>query len=402
MRLLVSLLSLLMFSSTFAADSKILSKAGKYLPNLTEVGYITNIVNLWYQLGQFVRSTNRIVQNIENAKQQWEYTGELLDKLYTDVTALKNIDIYDMDSWSQTLDAANNLVLYNVRDLRNSFNMTEFYTVDATENYIKDLSDAASYDIRNKANRQTVNKYFLSDEYQSNLQIFRLTQSGYHRNTLQILRARLQEEKAANALLTDPAQIVMSNNRIKGLNSSITQLEGIILDAPGVNKLDSVLEISSQMISSNLTEIQYSIQRIKALEKAAALLRESFARIKTGEIDVQAKNDLKNVTSVAFDVSKFSAKDADNVPVPAAPENITAKNTRKKEVSDQDIAALQNEIEFIILVQESLYRDINIMKANTMSFIVALESFKQDKKEQNAFFAAHNSKMMQLALKDLK
>jgi len=402
MKKIPALISVLLVTTSFGAESKILSKAAKYLPNLTEIGYVTNIVNLWYQMGQFVRSTNHIVQSIENAKEQWEYTGELLDKLYTDVTALKNLDIYDMDSWAQTLDAGNNLILYNVRDLRNSFNMTEFYSVDATANYIKELSDAASYDIRNKANRETVNKYFLSNEYQSNLEIFRLTQAGYQRNTLQLLRSRLQEERAQNALMTDPAEIAMSNQRIVNLNSQIEKLESVILEAPGTNKLDSVLEISSQMIASNLTEIQYSIQRIKALEKAAGLLRESFTRIKSGELDVQLKQDLKNVSSVAFDVSKFSATDADKVPVPKAPENLTAKASRTKEVSDQDVAALQNQIEFILLVQESLYRDINIMKTNTMSFIVALEAFKQDKKEQVGFFAAHNAKMMQLALKDLK
>ena len=111
---------------------------------------------------------------------------------------------------------------------------------------------------------------------------------------------------------------------------------------------------------------------------------------------------VKPVNAVLFDINKYSATDPNNVPVPAAPENIVPKLTRKKQVSEQDILALQNQIDFLALIQDAINRDVTSMKANTMAFVVALEAFKQDKLEQQAFIAAHSAKMMEIALRDKK
>lgn len=144
----------LLRSTPFAYESKILSKVGQYMPNLTEIGFVTNVINLYVQMSQYVRSTNTMVRNIENAKQQWEYTGQQLEQLYANVEAMKSFNVYDMDTWSATLENANNLILLDVQDLRQSFNMMEFYTLDAAVTYSQSLSSASEYDYRTRANRK--------------------------------------------------------------------------------------------------------------------------------------------------------------------------------------------------------------------------------------------------------
>lgn len=403
LRLLLILCLFLFPRAPFAYESKILSKIGQYMPNLTEIGFVTNVINLYVQMSQYVRSTNTMVRNIENAKQQWDYTGQQLEQLYANVEALKNFNVYDMDTWSQTLENANNLILVDVNDLRQSFNMMEFYTLDAAVTYSQSLSTASEYDFRTKANRQVVSKYFMGNEYQSSLEQFQLLNAGYRSNTLELLRSRLQEERSSLALARTPLDKAVINARISRLSAAISMVEiGSSGSPKATAKIDSILSLASDLISVNLTEIQYSVQRLKSIENATAQLRDSYQRLVNGEVDVKVKDKTKPVTSVLFDINKYSATDPDNVPVPATPQNVVPKLTRKKQVSEQDILALENQIDFLALIQDAINRDVTTMKSNTMAFVVALEAFKQDKQEQQAFIAAHSAKMMEIALRDKK
>ena len=267
-------------ATPFAYESKILSKVGQYMPNLTEIGFVTNVINLYVQMSQYVRSTNTMVRNIENAKQQWEYTGEQLEQLYANVEAMKNFSVYDMDTWSATLENANNLILVDVNDLRQSFNMMEFYTLDAAVTYSQSLSSASEYDDRTRANRKVVSKYFIGNEYQSSLEQFQLLSTGYRNNTLELMRSRLQEERAALGLAKTPMEKTSIKLRITALTTSIGFLETHIVTSPTATaKIDSILSLASDLISVNLTEIEYSVQRLKTIESSTAQLRDSHLEL---------------------------------------------------------------------------------------------------------------------------
>jgi len=250
---------------------------------------------------------------------------------------------------------------------------------------------------------KVTSKYFIGNDYQSSLEQFQLLSAGYRNNTLDLMRSRLQEERAALGLAKTPTEIKSIKLRISALTTSIAVLETHIIMSPTATaKIDSILSLASDLISVNLTEIEYSVQRLKSIENATTQLRDSYQRLMNGEVDVKTKDKVTQVKSVLFNIGKYSATDPNNVPVPGAPENIVPKMTRKKQVSEQDILALQNQIDFLALIQDVINRDIVTMKSNTMAFVVALEAFKQDKLEQQAFIAAHSAKMMEIAIRDIK
>ena len=381
---------LLLKGSPFALESNILKSASKYLPNLTETGYLINVVNLYVQMSQFVRSTNRMVENISQAKRQWQQTADLMEDLYTDLEALKNIDPYDMDSWSATLQRANNIIRYDIRDVRHSFAMLEFYTLDNTEEYIRSLGKAAQYDYRNRQNRQTVQKYFETPAYETALSEFVALNNHYAEGTLTILRAQLADE-------TDSRRRADLLERIHLLEEQVRNPD------LAKGKLDSVLELSSDLITVNLTEIQVTNDRIGKMEEMAGKLREGFERLKSGSVNTRKKSTVPAANTFVFDISQYDAQNPDNVAAPSAPQSAAPpKPTRKKTVAEQDVIALQNGIAFLALKQESLSRDIAILKANTMNYITALEALKQQQRERDVFTTAHGAKVMQLEMEAVR
>ena len=52
----------------YGGNSKILGAIGDFLPNFTEIGFITNIINVYFQVSQFVRATNEIVGTMKAVK----------------------------------------------------------------------------------------------------------------------------------------------------------------------------------------------------------------------------------------------------------------------------------------------------------------------------------------------
>jgi hypothetical protein len=70
-----------------------------------------------------------------------------------------------------------------------------------------------------------------------------------------------------------------------------------------------------------------------------------------------------------------------------------------KQVGNEDVQNMQNGIGLLLFKQESLLRDVEIMKANTMAFILSLESYRQNSLEQDAFILAHAGKKIELGMK---
>ena len=56
---------------------------------------------------------------------------------------------------------------------------------------------------------------------------------------------------------------------------------------------------------------------------------------------------------------------------------------------------MANAIDFLLLRQEALMRDIEILKCNTMAFILAIEAYKQNAIEQDVFIMAHGGKLIE-------
>jgi hypothetical protein len=196
---------------------------------------------------------------------------------------------------------------------------------------------------------------------------------------------------------TDPEKKAASAIRLKSLQDNVQRIDSTYQSDIHMTKLDTILSESSDMIAANLTEIQLATQKINDMEDNALSLVDSYDKLKGGNISTNAKSTITKA-NVDIDLNKYDATDPDKVPVPPEPEKSTPKSIQKKEVSNEDVQNMQNGISLLILKQESLMRDIEVMKANTMAFILSLEAYKQNNLEQDAFVMAHAGKKIELGM----
>jgi len=393
----ICLIIAVFWTSGFCMESKILSYLGKFMPNFTEIAFVTNIVNVYLQVSAFVRETNKLLTSVKQTQQEWNQLTAQMNSLYGTVKSLANVNLYDMDSWAQTLDRAEIVLRYDIKDVMQAFNMLEYYSLDATQTYIQHIDSLSDFAGAQEQKRATVKKYFLSTEYQTALATFGNTMASYALSTKALLEQQLDNETVIYNAETDPKKKADEQLQIQYLQSAIQKIDSDFASDIRTTKLDTILEESSEVITTNLTEIQLAAQRIQDMEEKAMSLVDSYEKLKAGNISTNAKP-LITQANVTIDLNAYSSTDPDKVPVPPAPENTTPKAVQMKQVSNEDIQNMQNGISLLLFKQESLLRDVEIMKANTMAFILSLEAYKQNNLEQDVFVLAHAGKKIELGM----
>lgn len=388
---------LVFWTSGFCAESKILNYLGKFLPNFTEVAFVTNIVNVYLQVSAFVRETNKLLKSVKETQQEWNHLTSQLNDLYGTLKSLRDVNLYDMDSWAQTLDRGEIMLRYDIKDVMQTFNMIEYYSLDATESYVQHISDLSSYSKAMEQKKQIVKKYFLSEEYQIALYNFGNTMASYQQATKATLEGMLESELVYQASEKDPQKLDDSKQRMITYQEAIQKIELSSMKDIHTIKLDTILEESSDLIAANLTEIQLAGQKIQDLQEKALSLVDSYDKLKGGNISTNAKPTITKA-NVDIDLNKYDATNPDKVPVPPSPEKSDPKSIQKKQVSNEDVQNMQNGIGLLLFKQEALMRDLEIMKANTMAFILSMEAYKQNNIEQDAFIMAHAGKKIQLGM----
>ena len=212
---------LLMISSGFCGESKVLNYIGKFLPNFTEIAFVTDVVNVYMQVSGFVRQTNTLLKSVKQTQQQWSMLTNQIEDMYGTLKSLKDVNLYDMDSWSQTLDRGEVLLRYDLKDVMQSFNMTEYYSLGATERYLNSIQNLDDYQKAMEAKRASVKKLFITDEYQNAVSNFTQQLVNYKGATKQMLEEMLANEQNILQNTTDPEKKAESQQRIDILQSQI-------------------------------------------------------------------------------------------------------------------------------------------------------------------------------------
>ena len=71
-----------------ARESKIMNYIGNFVPSFTEVGMVSDVVNVYEKVSHFVRTTNRLVHSVERAKSDWERITANVCEIYEDIRYL--------------------------------------------------------------------------------------------------------------------------------------------------------------------------------------------------------------------------------------------------------------------------------------------------------------------------
>jgi phage FluMu protein gp41 len=389
-----SLILMSAVSAGFCGESKLLNGIGKFLPNFTEIAFVTNTVNVYLQVSGFVRETNKLLKSVKATQQQWNMMTAQINEMYGTIKSLRDIDLYDMDTWSQTLEQGEILLRHDVSDLLQSFNMLEYYSLGASERYMKSIQSLSDYKLSMNSRKSSTRNLFLTNDYRNAIDQFSETLDIYKGTTREILDAMLASERQIYMNETDPQKKADSQRRVEELQRQIEELDLSFSRQVYSTKIDTIMEEASIMIAANLTEVQLAAQKIKEMQDNAMSLVESYERLKKGNISTNKKENILT-SDPAIDLNRYDSDDPDKVPVPQTPSGIKPKETRKKIAGNEDVKNMANAIDLLLLRQEALMRDIEILKCNTMAFILAIEAYKQNAIEQDVFIMAHGGKLVE-------
>jgi hypothetical protein len=386
--LLISMVIMLIFRQGECAESKIMQKIQQFLPTPTEIGFLTGIVNCYVQISQFVRTTNQLVENVQNAKQQWDRLTDQLTYMYETVQALKNVDPYDMDSWQKCVQRSDLLITADLQDAARLFTSVESYLADSTIVALENLETPQMYEQFCKRNELNIDKVYLTDEYKEALSIYSERVEDIRASLLMVdadmtslLANRTYEELSPQEKETYLSYRILKTTLEEKMNDP-SIVGGVVK-----SKIDTIIDESRSLMTVNLTEIALAESRIEKMDEVASELISAYDNIIQGNVSTHRNDNVKNTEDVVTFDSAYGTH-PNQVDVPTAPENVEADLTNKKTTNMQDAIALQNQIKYTLYKQECLYRDILVMKVNVMAFVVAIETLEHYKKELQSFSAS--------------
>lgn len=400
-KLIVSLTVIIMVAAgECVADSQILGAIQKLLPTTSELGFLTNIVNCYFQVSQFIRSTEKLVNNIRAARAELYTTQKDFENLWQDVKDMGNgFDPYNMDTWQTPIYNASRILDNDMWDIGRHFSMLEDYSIYAAGNYVIQVTSEKDYQQFYDDAKRGINLLYVRKATDSANQNMADEISIYKQNTITSLsltqQGFLSQYPDTSKMPADvKAQYISVSNELQTLRD-MTDYHNRTAN------VDSMIEECSDLITVNLTEISASETRIKQMEVVAGQLAQGFYNFTGGSVGTnpahQGAAGLDSVGKSSLDSSLFSSSDPNKVPTPTdvyQTINQTNSTDKKASVNEQDVVALQNAAKLLLLKQECLERDIGSMKVNTMAFLLAIEANELYESEKATVAGAVNANVM--------
>jgi len=398
------ILLLVLAADSFCAQSRILNFIGDAykklgLPTFAEYAWAIDLINVYNQAAGFVRTTNQLVRSYKKCYREQMELKKKVEETWGNIQRLYSvIDPYDMDTWAVALDRAQYVIWYDCADILDAFNQKDYFQLGS--DYVMAIDSIFSYDYRTRKNAAVVDRYYRNADYDSLEKAYLLAFDGYRNSTLVYLRAQLRSEQA---ILNDPnssdSRKQASLQRTNDLTDKISRLEKEAYESsPHRVHLDTIIQLTSSLISYNLTELQVIESQIAEFERSADQFREHFADLRDGIVTPRPKDPVPGPSNERLDFSdpKIYGADANTVPPPSAPD-LKPSPLKGKEVSAHDILHLQNAINFTSLRQEALLRDLSLIKAKTMTMVTVSEAYERRDHERQALESAFDAKLLSVA-----
>lgn len=404
MRNKISLLFILIAVQIVSAtESKIMSFLGNFVPSLTEVGVLTNCVNVYDKVSNFVRTTNKLVHSVQKAKSDWDRIKNNIEQIYEDVKYLKQINPYDMDTWQAGLTNFSFSLKLHKSQAVNAFEMLEAHTLGASVNYINRINTITDFKKEFENKKSTIKSLYNHPSYEIELSSAASSIRNFRNNTIGYLRSLQSADHLIIETSADPTQRKEAQAHFEELDREIKSLEAAVSEARQFEKPDSIIDQTANLIAINLTEIKVAAQRIEEMTKASENFVSAYYRILGQNVNSLKTSSSVTLPQIPIDPANFDAGNPDKVAVPVTPSMPpAAAEITKKSISNHDIVSLYNGASFIALKQESLKRDLIAMKVNTMAFIVTMEAYRRNNIEVSSIAFAHSCRMMEIAMEDLQ
>jgi len=392
-----------MVFSASCRESKIISYIGNFVPSLTEIGILTNCVNVYDKVSNFVRTTNKLVHSVSRARDDWQKLHSNINDIYEDISYLKEINPYDMETWEEGLTNFSFALKSNTYQAIRAFEMLDAHTIGAVTTYSTQINSIIDYKREYEGKKESIKAMYSHPQYESELIKTSETIKNYRSSTIAQLRALQSADQLIIETSNDKGEREDAQEHFTSLEKKITSLEENIASELQMEKPDSIIDQTANLIAINLTEVKVCNERLAEMQAAAQNLVSAYYRLTGKNLNIQSAHVNALLPDITISPENFDPNDPDKVAAPMTP-SMPAKEERveRKDVSNHDIISLYNGASFLGLRQECLKRDITAMKINTMAFIVTMEAYRRNKIETSSIALAHSFRMVEIAMEELK
>ncbi|HLP40340.1 MAG TPA: hypothetical protein VK465_02430 [Fibrobacteria bacterium] len=368
--------------SAFGQQSGALKKLGNYLPSLTEIGFITGSINTYLQAAALVRTVNREIALAKSLGDRMDALEQQAKDMYGQFQDLRNINPYDMDSWANWLQRADNLNGYEMGQFTFILGNQILRTIDQkmTVDFYGNIQQALSYEVKDGNFKAVLNRYFMRSHYVNYEERVRQVAVNNARVAIVANQHQLMALTQALAQERDPARARGIRTAMALLELRLHVLEGE-LRSPTVDLSSTDRQIA--FVSDVAQGLAHDFEMLQGMlathQKNLVGLNKAWRETAEGRLAKEKRTD-GVLSPIQVSRPVYDPSDADKAPAPTMnPDKPTEANVSHggSPTNMGDILFLQNKIDFerLAMAQTALLMDL--LAANAKATMLAAESGKR-------------------------
>lgn len=380
---LVLSFSVLAASPSFAQNSSVLKSISKYLPSLTEIGFVTGAINCYVQTATLVRAINKEIALAKSMSQRLDDLKSETEQMLGQFGSLSDINPYDMDSWAAWLNRAQGLVSEETSDFTDILFNSVLKTLDdrMTVGFYSNVKRGLSYDASQGQIKAVLNAYYVGREYDDNREKIRAVALNTKRLLLLMSQNELTGIRAMLPSISDPRMKSFLEKRAKTLEGSIEKLQQDIVDPSlGGTAKDKQINFLMEMAQNLGQEIATAGTNLERHQQDLVALNSEWELAAKDKLP-KGKNRTVKSPPIKPERPFYSATDPDKVPTPVNDvDKPTKQNTSETSPTTNlsDLLHIQNKIEFTKLEMQEDLLNMDMSLAQSRAALLAIGAYQSE------------------------
>lgn len=365
----------------FGQNSGMLKKATKYLPSLSEIGFVTGAINCYVQTATLVRAVNKEIALAKSMSRRLDDLKGETEQLLGRFGSLSEINPYDMDSWASWLDRADGLVTEETSDFVDVLFNSVLKTLDdrMTVGFYSEVQRGLSYDASQGRVGEVLRAYYLNRNYEDSREKIRTVALNSRRINLLVKQSQWAMVQMQLMKVLDPDTRRSLEQLAKIYESDIRRLEEEIRDpAVGGTALDRQIAFLMDMAQSLGEDIASGSRQLEKHQQDLLALNTEWELAAKDRLP-KVKN--RTVRNQPAPISRelYHPTDADKVPVPANDvDRPVRQNTSETSAPTtlSDLLQLQNKIEFkrLEMMENALAMELQLAQSHAV--LLAMRAYR--------------------------
>lgn len=354
-------------------NSSVLKSVSKYLPSLTEIGFVTGAINTYIQTATLVRAVNKEIALAKSMSKRLDDLKGETEQMLGRFGSLSHIDPYNMDSWASWLDRAQGLATEETSDFIDILFNSVLKTLDErmTTGFYAEIKKGLSYDVSQGQVGQVLRAYYLNRTYEDNRDKVRAASINSRKLMLLMARKELADVQGSMKENIPAAIRKLMESRAAMLEKQIAQAENQILDpAAGGTAVDRQIAFLMDVAANLAQDISNTGESLEGHQSDLADLNREW---ELAAKDKLPKSKNRNVRPSGFPISRslYDRSDPDKVPSPVNDvDRPTRQNTSEvgTPTTLSDLLFLQNKVELkkMEMGEAGLQLDLQLTQAKAI------------------------------------